>query len=84
MRGLVRIRAKRSTAHDTTGEGVACFVLPSWTDVEVFCVGEDGQEVPMTGVRSIRFEASDDKEPLVAHLTMLVDEIDVEAEVDKP
>jgi hypothetical protein len=83
MSGMVRVRGK------VRGEwgwkpGAMNYVVPSWADLEFFVVAEDGSETPLTGVRSVKFEAREGSAPLTATLECYVDEVDVVARAVEP
>lgn len=81
MIGDIRIRVKSRAREKTDGRRLVCNMAASWTDVEIFVLGADGSEIPLTGVRGISFVASDDdNEPLSVTLHCLVDELDIEAQ----
>lgn len=84
MRGMVRIRAKALQAAAAQYDGGLSVngVLPSWVDVEIYVVGPDGVEIPLTGVRSFELKACQGSDPLVASLECFVDELDVLAKIE--
>lgn len=57
-------------------------VCPSWPDVELTLIDDDGRETPITNVEAVRFEIAAGAEPARAVLTFIDVELDAEIHVD--
>ena len=81
-RATVRIRCRAPAPPP----GSICRVIPSWLDVEVFAVTEDGQEHALEAVEAVTFEASaaDGVEPPRITLRLIEAGVDVEGVAELP
>lgn len=77
MRVRIRCRGEAPTG------ALLCGVVPSFVDVEVLAIGDDGSETVLTNVQRVEIDIQANADPIMARLTFVDVELDIEARVEE-